>query len=121
MPPVWPTQAASKHFWYTEALPVRLGFRTIRGGQDPNVDPGDANAGGGIGIILEIASNDCLTAVSAGDGGAFEESGHRRDGVGVVSPRLPCAVWSILSLFGLSCVWLQEIEPDCRRRLRRID
>jgi hypothetical protein len=55
-----------------------LCFSTIQAGdagphQDPNVDPADANAGGSIGIIVDIASNDCVTAVSAGDGGAFED------------------------------------------------
>jgi hypothetical protein len=37
------------------------------------MDPADANAGGSIGIIVDIASNDCVTAVSPGDGGAFED------------------------------------------------
>jgi hypothetical protein len=51
-----------------------LFFSTIQAGdvgphQDPNMDSIDANAGGSIGLIVDIASNDCVTAVGPSDGG----------------------------------------------------
>jgi hypothetical protein len=41
--------------------------------QDPAMEPGDANAGGSIGLIVDIPSNDCVTAVGPHDGGGFED------------------------------------------------
>lgn len=55
-----------------------LFFSTVQAGdvgphQDPNMEPGDANAGGSIGLIVDVASNECVTAVGPHDGGGFED------------------------------------------------
>jgi hypothetical protein len=51
-----------------------LAFSTIQAGdigphQAPGMDPADANAGGSIGIIVNIPSNDCVVTVGSGDDG----------------------------------------------------
>lgn len=51
-----------------------LSFSTIMAGdvgpyQDPDIDPADANAGGSIGIIVDIHSNDCVVTVGPNDDG----------------------------------------------------
>ncbi|WLA63799.1 hypothetical protein [Bradyrhizobium diazoefficiens] len=53
---------------------VPLSFSTIMAGdvgpyQDPDIDPADANAGGSIGIIVDIHSNDCVVTVGPNDDG----------------------------------------------------
>jgi hypothetical protein len=59
---------------------VPLSFSTIMAGdvgpyQRPDMDPADANAGGSIGIIVDIPSNDSVVTVGANDDGtSFDPS-----------------------------------------------
>lgn len=55
-----------------------LCFSTVQAGdvgphQRADMNPEDANAGGSIGILVDIDGNDCVTAVGPGDGGAYTD------------------------------------------------